>query len=390
VNSGIQIARILGIPIVINLSWLITLGLVATALALWLYPPAFEANSPYRNDKLVHWTMAITSGFVFFGSILLHELAHSVVALKQGIPVKNITLFIFGGVSQISGEARRPLHEFVMAIIGPLTSLALAGLFFAAWWLFTGFSSGDPFAIVLQWLMFMNLILAVFNMAPGFPMDGGRVLRAVIWGLTGNVLSATRVATLAGRGLGYGLMALGGLTLFGALRGYVSEFSGVWFIILGMYLENSARQSWFQAKAIDILASHFAEDVMNKELETADKDDRLHYLANRGGQHFSFFVTDENEHVVGVLTELEVEAVPEAQRGQTTAGDVMRPTAQFPVAMLREDAASMMQRMEHEHVWHMPVVSDERVVGLVGKEDLLRLLARNIRPQATEAKSLPR
>ncbi len=389
-NSGIQIARILGIPIVINLSWLITLGLVATALALWAYPPVFEASSPYRNDKLVHWTMAIASGFVFFASILLHELAHSVVALKQGIPVKNITLFIFGGVSQIAGEARRPLHEFVMAIVGPLTSLGLAGLFFAAWWLFTGSSSGDPIAIVLQWLAFMNLILAAFNMAPGFPMDGGRVLRAVIWGLSGNSMSATRIATLAGRGLGYGLMVLGGLTLFGALRGYVGELSGIWFIILGMYLENSARQSWFQAKAINILSGHFAEDVMNKDLETAGKDDRLHYLADRGGQHFAFFVTDENEHVVGVLTEQAVKAVPEAQRGFTTAGEVMQPTARFPVAMLREDAASMLQRMEQEQIWHMPVVSDERVVGLVSKEDILRLLARSFLPEATEAKSLPR
>ena len=197
--------------------------------------------------------MAIASGVVFFASILLHELAHSVVALKQGIPVKNITLFIFGGVSQIGGESRRPLHEFVMAIIGPLTSLALAGVFFAAWWLFTGLSDEDPIAIVLQWLAFMNLILAAFNMAPGFPMDGGRVLRSVIWGLSGNSLTATRIATLAGRGLGYGLMVLGGLTLFGTFSGYVSEFSGVWFIILGMYLENSAKQSWFQAKAIDLL-----------------------------------------------------------------------------------------------------------------------------------------
>jgi Zn-dependent protease/CBS domain-containing protein len=378
----------MGIPIVVNLSWFLTLGFVAMALALWAYPNVFEPGSPYRNDKLVHWTMAVASGVVFFASILLHELAHSVVALRQGIPVKNITLFIFGGVSQIGGEARRPLHEFVMAIIGPLTSLLLSGLFFAAWWAFTGFSDTSPIAIVLQWLFFMNLVLAAFNMAPGFPMDGGRVLRAVIWGISGNSMGATRIATLAGRGLGYGLMVVGGLALFGTFREYLSEWGGIWLIILGMYLENSAKQSWFQAKAVDILGHHFAEDLMHEELETAGKDERLHYLASRGGQRYIFFITDENERVVGVLTQHEVEAIPEADRGSTAAGNVMRPTAQFPVAMLREDAASMLQRMEQELTWFMPVVSDERVVGIVNKEDLLRLLARSFFPEAAEAPPL--
>jgi Zn-dependent protease len=391
VNSSFQIARILGIPIVVNLSWLLTLGFVSLALALWAYPAVFEPTSPYRNDKLVHWSMAIVSGLVFFASILLHELAHSVVALKQGIPVKSITLFIFGGVSQIGGEARRPLHEFVMAIIGPLTSLLLAVLFFVTWWLFTGGSETSPVAIVLYWLFLMNLVLAVFNMAPGFPMDGGRVLRAVIWGVSGDSLRATRISTLAGRVLGYGMMVLGGLVLFGALNQiFEDQWSGLWLILLGMYLENAAKQSWFQARALDILGRHFAEDVMHQELETAGKHERLHYLASRGGNRYIFFITDEDEHVVGVLTQREVGAIPETDRGGTTAGDVMRPTSQFPVALLREDGASMLQRMEEESLWHMPVVSEGRVVGVVNKEDLLRLLARGFFPEAREAPPLPR
>ena len=378
----------MGIPIVVNLSWFLTLGFVTIVLALGFYPSVFEDTS-YRDNKLAHWGMAVISGVAFFVSILLHELAHSVVALRQGIPVKSITLFIFGGVSQISGEARRPLHEFVMAIIGPLTSLALAGIFFVAWWL-TGFATDEPLAAAAWWLFLMNLILAAFNMAPGFPMDGGRVLRAIIWGLSGSSINATRVATLAGRGLGYGLMVVGGLALFGTFRDYVSEWGGIWFIVLGMYLENSAKQSWFQAKAVDILGRHFAEDVMQQDLETAGKDERLHYLANRGGHRYIFFITDENERVVGVLTQREVEAIPETERGTSTAGEAMRPTAQFPVAMLREDAASMLQRMEQETTWHMPVLSDGRVVGVVNKEDLLRLLARGFFPEAVEAPPLPR
>jgi Zn-dependent protease/CBS domain-containing protein len=389
VNGSIQVARVLGIPIVVNLSWFLTLGFVAMALALWFYPGVFEDTSPYKDDKVVHWSMAVVSGVAFFTSILLHELAHSIVALRQGIPVKNITLFIFGGVSQIGGEARRPLHEFVMAIIGPLTSLLLAGIFFAIWWL-TGHSDTSPVAIVLQWLFFMNLILAAFNMAPGFPMDGGRVLRAVIWGVSGNSMTATRFATYAGRALGYGMMVLGGLALFGTLNDYIDSWSGIWFIVLGMYLENSAKQSWFQAKAIDILGHHFAEDLMQSELETAHKSERVHYLASRGGPRYIFFISDDDERAVGVLTEREVEAVPETERGITTAGDVMRPTSEFPVAMPREDAATMLQRMEEGTIWHMPVVSGGRVIGVVNKEDILRLLARTFFPEAQQAPPLPR
>lgn len=380
-NSGFQIARLLGIPIVINLSWLLTLGFVTMILALVAFPTVFAPDSQYRDDKAVHWGMALISGLAFFGSILLHELAHSVVALKQGIPVKSITLFIFGGVSQIAGEARRPLHEFVMAVIGPFTSLLLAGLFLGVWWL-AGASSSHPAAIVLQWLFWMNLILAAFNMAPGFPMDGGRALRALVWGISGNPIGATRVATLAGRSLGYGLMVMGGFAIFQVFGEYLTPVGGIWLIVLGMYLENAARQSWFQAKALDILAKHAAEDVMDRELQTASQDERLHYLASRGGRRFMFFIADDDERVIGVLTEHQVEAVPETDRGTKTAGEVMLKRDQVPVAMPREDAASMLQRMESDSMWHMPVVDDGRVIGVVSKEDLLRLLARGLFPEA--------
>jgi len=371
----------MGIPIVVNVSWFLMLAFVTSMLALKYYPDfAFAADSPYRDDRVLHWTMAIFSGVVFFGSILLHELAHSAVALKQGIPVKNITLFMFGGVSQIAGDARRPLHEFVMAIVGPLCSLLISVTFLAAWWL-TGFSDETPVAIVVQWLFVMNLALAAFNMAPGFPMDGGRVLRAVIWGVSGNAIGATRLSTLTGRSIGYSLMILGALAFSGMLSGYIPPYNGILFVFLGLYLENAARQSWVQAKALDILAKHAAEELMKQDLETATRGERLHYLASRGGRRFMFFIADEDERVVGVLTQQELESVPESDRGTKTAGEVMLRTDQVPVAMLREDGASMLQRMDSDARWHMPVVSDGRVVGVVSKEDLLRLLAASFFPQ---------
>ncbi|HEY4684588.1 MAG TPA: site-2 protease family protein [Dehalococcoidia bacterium] len=378
-NGSFQIARFFGIPIVVNASWLLTLAFVTTMLALRFYPEVIPPRSPHRDDEALHWVMALGSGIVFFLSILLHELAHSMVARKQGIPVRSITLFIFGGVSQIGGEAKRPLHEFAMAIIGPLTSLAIAGVFFGAWSAM-GRSEEKPFAIVVEWLFFMNLIVAGFNMAPGFPMDGGRVLRALLWGVSGNLHRATRLATLAGRALGYSLMFIGAFAFFGLLR-WIDPWSGVWFIILGLFLESSARQSWYQARILDTLARYSAEEIMTPDLETAGREERLRYLANRGGRRFIFFVSDPDESVVGVLTEKEVAPVGDDERLTKSAGDVMLRPQDVPVAAPREDGASLLQRMEADAVWHLPVVSEGRVVGVVSKETLLRILARNLIPQ---------
>jgi Zn-dependent protease/predicted transcriptional regulator len=384
VNTSFRIARVMGIPVLVNLSWFLILIFVTSYLALNIYPnAAFEAGSPYHNDRVLHWAMAIASGMVFFGSILLHEMAHSIVALLQGIPVKSITLFMFGGVSEITGDPRRPRHEFLMAVVGPLTSLLIAGVFLVAWFL-TGFADHTPVGIVVQWLFVMNLALALFNMAPGFPMDGGRVLRSIVWGITGNSIRATRVATLSGRSIGYSLMIIGALAFFGMLQDWdIMPINGILFVFLGLYLENAARQSWFQALAIDVLTNHAAEDIMNEDLEVASLDDRLHYLADRGGRRYMFFINDRDDHVAGIVTHREVAAIPELERSATSAGKVMVPTETIPVAMPREDGASLLKRMEADGTWHMPVVSDGRVVGVVSKEDLLRLLAARFFPRET-------
>jgi Zn-dependent protease/CBS domain-containing protein len=403
-----QIARVAGIPIVVNVSWLITLAFVTSVLALQVYPEVLPRRSPYRDNVTLHWVMAVVSGLVFFGSILLHELAHSLVARRQGIPVRNITLFIFGGVSQIAGEARRPLNEFVMAIVGPLTSIALAGVFFASWWALD-FSSREPVAIVIQWLFAMNLVVGVFNMAPAFPMDGGRVVRSVLWGISGRFYLATQLATLLGRGIGYSLTFAGGVVILAStlapveglgfldtIAENVSPWSGVWFTILGLFLESSARRSWLHARALDTLAKYRAEDIMSPDIETAGIGDRVRYLLSRvvprvrpmgrsdrnAVARFIFFVEDGNDHVVGVLTEKEIAAVSVTPDNTATAGELMVRTEHTRTATPAEDAASLLQRMEEDALWHLPVVAGGRVIGVVSKERLLRMLARALMPKA--------
>jgi Zn-dependent protease/CBS domain-containing protein len=323
--------------------------------------------------------MAAASGLIFFASIVLHELAHSVVAKRQGIEVKAITLFIFGGVSQIASDARRPLHEFFIAIVGPLMSLVLAGVFFAIFFV-GGFSDSEPLAIVLQWLIFMNLVVAAFNMAPGFPMDGGRVLRSALWGLTGNLLKATRLATTTGRAMGYSMMFIGGMAIFGVIT-FLDSWSGLWLGVLGMFLESSARQSWFQARALDLLSKYRAEEIMTPELETAYRGERVQFLVNRGGgRHFIFFVSDEDDRVIGLVTEKETRALQAEGRMGVAAESVMLLPAQATTAGPNDDGASMLQTMEAASVWHLPVLDDGRVVGVVSKENLLRLLGQHLAP----------
>ncbi len=383
-KGSFGIGRVLGIPIQVHVSWFLTLAFVTAILALKVYPDVLVAAPRYRNDTTLHWVMAFGSGLAFFGSIILHELAHSIVARKQGVTVKGITLFVFGGVAQITSEAKRPLHEFLMALVGPLTSVVLAGVFFLLWWLVGGFTEDRPLPIVLEWLFLMNLIVGAFNMAPGFPMDGGRVLRSLIWGATGNYNRATRAVTLLGRGLGYTMMAVGliaGLRVFS----FIDPWSGLWMFILGLFLENAARRSWLQTQAMSTLGVYRAEQVMTRDIDTVAPEESLsrvlsEHMAATGGRFIVFVSNDER--VLGVVTEKELRALPTDAWPRATASDAMVAAEKSAVAAPEEDAARMLEKMEAAEVWHLPVVREGRVLGVVNREALLRLLARRLQQRS--------
>jgi Zn-dependent protease len=374
VNGNFELVRVLGIPIRINISWFLLLAFITAILALRVYPALLPPRSAYREDEVMHWAMALLSGIAFFVSIVLHELAHSVVARKQNIPVKGITLFVFGGVSQITAEPRKPSHEFLMAIVGPLTSALLAGVFFIAFMLIGG-SGRQPIALVCEWLFVMNIVLCIFNMAPGFPMDGGRVFRSLIWGSTGDFFTATRIATALGRVMGILLIGGGLLVTLGVVR-FFDQWSAVWMFVIGIFLESSARQGWLQAQALNALGQFHAEEVMSRDLETVDRRTSLAIVRARGARRrFIFFVADEADQVLGVVTEKELDAVAADRVLSATAEEAMTRAGSAPVASLRDDGATLLQTMEAQDVWHLPVVSESRVVGVVSKESLLRIIA---------------
>ena len=230
-GASLRLGRIFGIPVEVNISWVLVFLFLTYLLA-----GEFE-DARLHWPAAQRWSVAMLTVVLFFLSVLAHELSHSVMALSKGIPVRGITLFIFGGVSRLEHEPQRPIIEFVVALVGPLISIALAGMFGAAWYLL---GRGDSaLEVVLVLLAWTNLSLGVFNLVPGYPLDGGRLLRAGIWGITGNHRRATQIAAGMGQAVG-AAMVLGGL----ALAGYFEPVNGLWLGILGLLLFSMAKGSF--------------------------------------------------------------------------------------------------------------------------------------------------
>jgi len=320
-------------------------------------------------SKSRYWIVGIVTSLFFFASVLAHELAHSLVCLRSGIPVKSITLFIFGGVAQITREAARPRTELVMAVAGPLSSLAIAGLFTVVWFLARGVS--EPVAALAWWLATINTLLALFNMIPGFPLDGGRVLRSIIWAVTGDYRRSTRIASLTGQGIAYLLIFGGVLIMF---RGYLVD--GLWLAFIGWFLDNAAVQSYRQAVLRDSLQGFTAQDVMSVDYASLPGDLTIRELVEghllRTSRRY-FLVTDDGR-LSGIVTLHNIRAVPQQLWDTTSIRQAMTPTEKLKVAQPGEDAVSILEQMVEEDINQMPVVREGRVIGMIARDNLLHFI----------------
>jgi len=368
---NIRIGSLLGIPILVNPGWFILFGLTTFLFATEVYPAEVKDAG---NATL--YTMAAASVLLFFASIVLHELAHSAVARLYSIPVRSITLFIFGGVSQITREASRPLHELLMAIVGPLTSFALGALFFAIWF-FAGLDQSRPIPVVILELAVVNVVLGAFNLIPAFPMDGGRVFRALIWLITGSYHRATSVASWAGRGIAWLMMLGGGLTLLGVVAPLGGDqVGGFWLILIGLFLENAARTSLLQNRLVQVLKRYSAGDLMLADPPVVELDMSVASLA-RGvlelNPRVCYFV-EESGRLAGILSSYQMRAIPEALWDSTTAGQAMIPRDRLRATAPESNVSEILLQMESENLTHMPVVTDGRVVGVIGRDRIIGAL----------------
>ncbi|MBK6317477.1 MAG: site-2 protease family protein [Dehalococcoidia bacterium] len=371
--GNIRVGSLAGIPILVSPSWFILFGLTTWLLATQFYPDALEGAG-----RTTHYAMAVASVILFFASIVLHELAHSLVARAYNIPVKSITLFILGGVAQITREAAKPLHELLMAAAGPLTSFLLTGTFFAAWFAL-GANDTRPVDYVLVWLALMNLILGVFNLLPAFPMDGGRVFRSICWLITGDYSKATSIAAWTGRGFAAAGIACGLLAVAG--RDMViadSAASGAWIIFLGVFLENAARKSLAQNRLVNELRMYKAEDVMTPNLPVVDGGQTVGALA-RGvielNPRVCYMISDEGS-LAGLLSGYELRGVPEREWDNVTARQAMVPAAELRATARERLVSDVLLEMETEDLFHMPVVENGRVVGVIARDRILKLLVQ--------------
>ncbi len=366
-TAGFRIAKILGIPIYLDATWLLIFGLITYTLAM-----DFRQMHPQWTPT-EHWSLGILTSLLFFASVLFHELAHSVVALHYQIPVHSITLFLFGGIARIGREPSKPIQEFNIAVAGPLASILLAGAFGAMTLLFPSAQMVGALAKILGG---SNFILAVFNLAPGFPLDGGRIFRAIVWGITKDFSRATLIAGSSGRVVAYALMAIGGYEAF-----YKNDwYSGLWLGVIGLYLLNAAQQSIAQMTIREALAGLHASDVMSHEVPTIEGHITLEeYGAEvlRTGRRCHLVLS--GDRLVGMMNVHTLNSVPREQWANNSVQSAMIPRDKIQWTSPDEPLLKLLERLLTADINQMPVVSGAadqapQIVGMVTRDSILRVM----------------
>ncbi|MCC6147236.1 MAG: site-2 protease family protein [Anaerolineaceae bacterium] len=363
-NSGIKLGHLWGIPIRMHLSWLVIIALMTWSLGAGYFPEEFQSYNSW-----VYWGLGLLTSILFALSVLLHEMGHAYVALHYQIPVKGITLFIFGGLSEITEEPKTPQAEFFIAIAGPLVSFGLA-LLFGGLWLFN--KQFIFLAAPSEWLGRINLTLAIFNMIPGFPLDGGRVLRSLVWTATKNVKRASRVSSIAGQIIAFGFIGIG---IYIILQGQL--FNGIWLIFIGWFLQNAAATSFAQIGLRYILQEARVWQVMSRDLPLVPGNISINELVNSriiiGGRRFFLVADSATNNYCGIVTINEINGVAPEDWKKVTAGEIMMPCDKVLEVSPELSLMEALQKMDDKNVAQVPVRgAGNTVVGLLSREQVLR------------------
>lgn len=362
-RSQIKLGKVFGIQIGLHYSWFLIALLIVTSLSA-----QFHFTNPEWGDGVI-LAMSIVTAVLFFVSLLLHELSHSVYARSHGIPVREITLFALGGVSQLEKEPATAGIEFWMAFAGPLTSAAIG---FACWLMGRAFGPQQtPLNAMISWLGYINLALAGFNMIPGYPLDGGRILRSILWWKTGNVDRATRMAARVGQTVG-GLFIVWGIMRFFAGAG----IGGLWISFIGWFLLQAAGESYMQIGLSHAFEGVTAKDVMTSDCRILDGNENIEHFVHeellRTGRRC--FVITQNGEVAGLVTPHEVKEVDRARWPYTTLSDVMRPLEDLHTVPPEMPLKTALEIMGKEDLNQLPVVAKGRLAGIISRAQILDYL----------------
>jgi Zn-dependent protease/CBS domain-containing protein len=367
-KGSIPIGKAFGISLRLHYSWFIIFLLITWALTTGYFP------SKYPNWSLATEISAgVITSLLFFGSVLAHELMHSIVALRQGLQVQSITLFILGGVSQITSEPKRAMDEFRMAFAGPLTSLVLGGIFVGIYFQLRGTTgiTTQFISVIAYWLGYVNIALGVFNLIPGFPLDGGRVLRSILWGRSHNLKSATRIASNIGRVVGYLFIFAGVYLIFTG-----NWFNGLWLAVIGWFLESAAVGSYRQLVLQDMLQGHKASEIMSRDCLMLPRDLSITRLVNEqvltSGRRC--FTVVDNDRVLGIVTLRDVKMIPRDQWDKKTAVEAMTPLNKLKSVSPDEDLSNVLSILTEQDINQVPVIQDQKIVGMISRDNILSFI----------------
>jgi Zn-dependent protease/predicted transcriptional regulator len=369
-GSSLRIGRILGIPIYVHASWVIIFVLITMSLGA-----QFTQQHPQWTSTQ-HWSVGVLTSLLFFASIIFHELSHSMVARVYKIRVESITLFVFGGVARITQDPTKAIQEFNIAIAGPIASLFLGGVFYA---LTLFFPYGTMTGALALWLAGINMLLAVFNLLPGFPLDGGRIFRAIVWGVTKDFTRATKMAGTSGKLVAYGMI------VFGA--GYALSTgqwqAGLWYAFIGWFLLNAAQESVAQIVVRETLSGLHAADVMSQEVPMVPRDISLEDYSQealRTGRRCHLVVTDDR--LVGMMNVHTLNSVPRDEWANMSVQAVMIPRDKILWAKPEEPLLGLLERLLAADINQMPVVSGgengdnsgAHIIGMITRDSILRVM----------------
>ena len=372
-QGGIPIGKAFGIPLKLHWSWFIIFALVTWSLAASYFP------TTYPNWNMTTKIVAgLLTSLLFFASVLVHELMHSIVALREGIHIEGITLFILGGVSQMTEEPKTAKDEFRMAIAGPGSSLVLGVIFWGIWFALRGSNTGSIqfLAGISYWLGYINLALGIFNLIPGFPLDGGRVLRSLIWWRGGKLKNATKIASNIGRIIGF-LFILGGIYL--VFTG--NWFNGIWFALIGWFLESAAVGSYRQLVIQDMLKGHSASEIMSTDCQMVQSDLTIERLVNENimaSGRRCFPVVSEGR-VQGMITLRDIQSIPREQWNYKLVREAMTPLNKLKAIKPDEDLNTVLNTLSQNDINQLPVVEGNTVVGMVARDNIINFI--NVRAQ---------
>ena len=362
-TATLTLFRIRGIPVQVHASWLAIYGLIAWSLAVGYFPQVLPDVSAWA-----HWTNALLAALLLFVSVFVHELSHALVALRYGIPVRSITLHVFGGVSQLEREPERPGEELMVAIVGPLTSLAIAGVVLLT---ATVLDPGPAAAATMQYLVLVNVVVGLFNLVPGFPMDGGRVLRAALWKAKGDLRWATQVASSAGAAFGLLLIVLG------VWRGLTGQFlGGLWFVVIGLFLRQAAAASYQHLVLRRSLAPRTVADAMTSPAVHVSPEVSVDALVEDffWRHHVTSFPVVDGGRPLGLVRVHDLQRVPRERWTVTPVRELMLPLS---AALTIAPGASLweaFEKLSSNGVGRLAVLDDGQLVGYLSIKDVMHVL----------------